>query len=1018
MANPDIEIPPHRAYSIAELLHMRTTLPFVSCVVSKLSPYRDAGKFIHSEDGNPSCKLIKWQAIDVIKIPSEAYRDPDNYICSTKSLNEWRLESSEHNGSAQASSKEPTIANDDSAPTTFSNKQKTQWHLRGRNSSQNSSQPISAPTEILSQQSENFRRFHRAVASPTHVRVTAGGRIVPNIPAIEPPKLISVPATTASEAQKKLSMTDFDNTQFSQPLQDKDLLTSFNLFSMDNGQHNHSVLHTGFQFPLPSYGISNHDKTYGTRSSNGFTDSIRGISQPELGHQPIRLSNPAQLNNIKPFIYNGQVVWPAPPGFHPPPNTPAIPITMLGNPHAIPPVSPSFIAHRQSPSLAFPCGFPGLQNGLDSQSLSGTHQMTGGTLATPRVPPKFFASEITAEGVRHNLNYMENQLKNNGHQINGIEAINDRQHTTSSLREMEKMLQVQPTQEKGIAAVPLDQFKNTSPTAEFMGFTPAMKEYHNTISVGNCLPMMYPANQAEKYGELQPYTAAQSKSGPVTSSRLTLDTAKAPPFHPRCSVAALPNATSKDTSNEKPLAILPRAEGIEITERLMSASSGDWDANSRTQSAKVDWARVFRDKIDFDKARATGKRTSRAIAGKGTPKNREKSPSQSFTEGVTNVDDPQPYLVGLPPPGKSISQVQSNEYVYSRPLTAEELRARHLYWGSAPRATHTGLPRFDGKDFYPASPVKGLDSRDQSPFISPAEKIHRSSSLPKVPPPSDVPDFGDLFSDPSPIPDSVYRALSDTSDSYSQEFLKHYHKHLTEPEPSNQHERNHSNDAISSPQLSIGAPATDSPTNDKPSARMKQPVAYDTPIKRNQVHGVPNTSSTDIPSATSLADMGRTPESGQHNQHRSSAYSREANIAQRVATSESTEKHNLFLQTMLRHTTGAQMAAPVLSGAVSPMTAQGSLPLYRGSADILSPIMTGVSDPTNNMQNPLGLESFTPAYKALEHIMSLKYSIPTRADRPPLDIGAEPLLRYLAQKADEERKMAASGWNENIQGAY
>jgi hypothetical protein len=47
------------------------------------------------------------------------------------------------------------------------------------------------------------------------------------------------------------------------------------------------------------------------------------------------------------------------------------------------------------------------------------------------------------------------------------------------------------------------------------------------------------------------------------------------------------------------------------------------------------------------------------------------------------------------------------DYVYNRELTEDELRARHMYWGMAPAHLQKGLPKFDGKDFYPPSPVKG-----------------------------------------------------------------------------------------------------------------------------------------------------------------------------------------------------------------------------------------------------------------------------------------------------------------------
>lgn len=55
------------------------------------------------------------------------------------------------------------------------------WHFRRRDqSTESSDQPLDAPTGLNAQRTENFQRFYRAVVSPSHVRVTAGGRIVPN----------------------------------------------------------------------------------------------------------------------------------------------------------------------------------------------------------------------------------------------------------------------------------------------------------------------------------------------------------------------------------------------------------------------------------------------------------------------------------------------------------------------------------------------------------------------------------------------------------------------------------------------------------------------------------------------------------------------------------------------------------------------------------------------------------------------------------------------------------------------
>ena len=57
-----------------------------------------------------------------------------------------------------------------------------EWRFRGRTGSEATAtaEPLPAPIGINAQKSEGFQRFYKAVISPSHVRVTAGGRIVPN----------------------------------------------------------------------------------------------------------------------------------------------------------------------------------------------------------------------------------------------------------------------------------------------------------------------------------------------------------------------------------------------------------------------------------------------------------------------------------------------------------------------------------------------------------------------------------------------------------------------------------------------------------------------------------------------------------------------------------------------------------------------------------------------------------------------------------------------------------------------
>jgi len=69
-------------------------------------------------------------------------------------------------------------------------------------------------------------------------------------------------------------------------------------------------------------------------------------------------------------------------------------------------------------------------------------------------------------------------------------------------------------------------------------------------------------------------------------------------------------------------------------------------------------------------------------------------------------DEPAPYLMGFPAPGLSYAKNEPGELIYSRPLNEDELRAREIYWGKVTREVTRGLPKFDGRDFYPPSPIK------------------------------------------------------------------------------------------------------------------------------------------------------------------------------------------------------------------------------------------------------------------------------------------------------------------------
>lgn len=117
---------------------------------------------------------------------------------------------------------------------------------------------------------------------------------------------------------------------------------------------------------------------------------------------------------------------------------------------------------------------------------------------------------------------------------------------------------------------------------------------------------------------------------------------------------------------------------------------------------------------------------------------------------------------------------------------------------------------------------------------------------------------------------------------------------------------------------------------------------------------------------------------------------------------------------MLRNSAQTTMVAPALSGTISATTAQGYLPQYRGAAAAsLAPSALSVTadDRTGERSSmkPEPLNGFGPLLAA--NLLPENRPL-NRAVRPSPDfVGAEGYMRYLSQKANEDKKIVEQGWN-------
>ena len=149
------------------------------------------------------------------------------------------------------------------------------------------------------------------------------------------------------------------------------------------------------------------------------------------------------------------------------------------------------------------------------------------------------------------------------------------------------------------------------------------------------------------------------------------------------------------------------------------------------------------------------------------------------------------------------------------------------------------------------------------------------------------------------------------------------------------------------------------------------------------------------------------------------------------------DQHTLFLQNMLRNTAAATMAAPALSGAVSSATAHGYLPQYRGSAAAsLAPAMLNTMTTVEREDEAGGTKidhikisangDFKVSTEGVAQLIAANFlpeNRPVNRDRPRRPIrasvetmGAEGYMRYLAQKAEDDKKILEQGWNSNTTG--
>jgi len=236
-------------------------------------------------------------------------------------------------------------------------------------------------------------------------------------------------------------------------------------------------------------------------------------------------------------------------------------------------------------------------------------------------------------------------------------------------------------------------------------------------------------------------TSVSSKTEPATKSRLSLTAALAPPFQPRSQALILASQAQQAFENDE-FGAADEPDDFEtqaqIEARLLSKANSDWGSAgpsaTTTAPPSLTKALTLYDASVHDQTNDPVPTFQRAntFHGQTYP-----APSSALMPPTPTI----PYLVGTLPHGVHASLAKPTDFVYSRPLTDDELRARYLYWGKAPRSVQSGLPKFDGKDFYPPSPVKKNKRSDTVNYSTNSSvEFHESTVA--------MPSFEDLFLEP------------------------------------------------------------------------------------------------------------------------------------------------------------------------------------------------------------------------------------------------------------------------------
>ncbi|KAK4122525.1 hypothetical protein N657DRAFT_466128 [Parathielavia appendiculata] len=597
-----------------------------------------------------------------------------------------------------------------------------EWKYRGRSETEaTTAEPIPAPTGVPAQRDEGFQRFYKAVVSPTHVRVTAGGRIVPNTRGPPSPtvkrtsdnSLMDSQSVADKAAASKPPVAPAAPMALGQPVPVMPQLvpgyppgfqpiqTPVSFVPMALGTH----LPPGFSFAQPAV---NPAVMASLAPGNALKDMH--ITKPGDGEKQgtVKPSMP------EPFYYNGQIMYPV--GSFPGSlGNPMVPVHMVGVPHGIaPPLSGQYMHPQPTRTVSAASAAPGSSYAPSNHSLSGippvvNHIVPANANFNAATPPPISSikpSDITKKqivGFKQNLKYHEDQLQYNRHQIDE--------------REMEEKIHIIKGHIQKFEAILRSQLEYEAAHLQATQGKEDKKQYQST-------PV---ADETKAPSQSAPSAASLGYGAPVTreieeevNRRISLAsyglntniseggkaTFRSPAEPPSPQMNGFPNAASLPSGAAQAPIFQPRGYASTWTGSKYARELKAYEEAEKRllaiESNNAEHARVGERSVSQPFAAAVAP----AIQTEANLHATDNFNRPASTSTKQRVSFGVPYLLGTLPKGVNPRTARDQDYIYKRPLTDEERRARFLYWGKAPKSAVKGLPKFDGKHFYPPSPVK------------------------------------------------------------------------------------------------------------------------------------------------------------------------------------------------------------------------------------------------------------------------------------------------------------------------